>query len=209
MKPLCHRTVYELLVHIDSERADQVRARGCPICGAALHAANYRRKPRGLSVTILRGLDTRRFSFCCSREGCRIRVTPPSVRFLGRRVYLAAIVALVTASRQGPTPSGLRRLKSLLGVDRKTVTRWRRWWQESFPESGCWRLLSGRLVPPVRAHEMPRGLMERFTCEGLLAKLVALLKFVARGDWESRYLSVRQRPAQDGARRRSVRYLSL
>jgi len=33
--------------------------------------------------------------FCCAVDGCRSRATPPSLRFLGRKVYLAAIVVLV------------------------------------------------------------------------------------------------------------------
>ena len=61
-----------------------------------LHSARYPRKPRG-------GLDdlgpdyATRLSFCCAVDGCRRRTTPPSVRYLGRRVYLGAVVVLVTA----------------------------------------------------------------------------------------------------------------
>jgi hypothetical protein len=33
-----------------------------------------------------------RFSFCCAVDGCRSRATPPSLRFLGPKVYIAAIV---------------------------------------------------------------------------------------------------------------------
>jgi len=43
----------------------------------------------------------RRHSFCCAEESCRRRTTPASVRFLGPKVYLGAIVALVTALRHG------------------------------------------------------------------------------------------------------------
>ncbi|NLS97786.1 MAG: hypothetical protein GXX96_37065 [Planctomycetaceae bacterium] len=39
------------------------------------------------------------------RDGCRKRTTPLSVRFLGRKVYLGAVVVLVAAMRQGPSPS--------------------------------------------------------------------------------------------------------
>ena len=35
---------------------------------------------------------SRRFSLCCGRDGCRHRATPPSVRFLGGRVYVGAVV---------------------------------------------------------------------------------------------------------------------
>jgi hypothetical protein len=37
---------------------------------------------------------TQRFSFCCAIDGCRSRATPPSLRFLGRKVYCAAIIVV-------------------------------------------------------------------------------------------------------------------
>ena len=42
-----------------------------------------------------------RLSFCCDRDGCRKRVTPPSVRFLGRKVFLAVAVILISAITKG------------------------------------------------------------------------------------------------------------
>ena len=42
----------------------------------------------------------RRFSLCCGREGCRKRATPPSLRFLGRRVYLCAVVLVASMFAQ-------------------------------------------------------------------------------------------------------------
>jgi len=65
-----------------------------------------------------------RFSFCCDRDGCRKRMTPPSARFLGRKVYLGAVVILISAMRQGPMPRRARELSTLLGVDRATIARW-------------------------------------------------------------------------------------
>ena len=38
-----------------------------------------------------------RFNICCDRACCRKRMTPPSVRFLGRKVYLGAVVILIIA----------------------------------------------------------------------------------------------------------------
>jgi hypothetical protein len=50
---------------------------------------------------LLPGFDvealSRRTSFCCHRDGCRERATPPSVVFLGRRVYAGAAVVLGVA----------------------------------------------------------------------------------------------------------------
>ena len=69
------------------------------------------------------------------RDGCRKRLTPPSVRFLGRKVYLGAIVMLVTAMRQGPTPRRVRELSARFGVDRRTIARWQVFWREHFPQT--------------------------------------------------------------------------
>ena len=56
----------------------------------------YGRKPRGLPDGIDPGpVLPVRFSFCCSVDGCRRRHTPPSVRFLGRKVYLSVMVVLL------------------------------------------------------------------------------------------------------------------
>jgi hypothetical protein len=38
---------FSLLLRIDQDLAQQVRAGGCPWCGGMLHRASYRRKPRG------------------------------------------------------------------------------------------------------------------------------------------------------------------
>ena len=76
------------LQQIDDELAEQVQAGGCPHCGGPLHRASYPRKPRGVPHRQLDERYRRRHSFCCAADGCRRRCTPPSVRFLGRRVYL-------------------------------------------------------------------------------------------------------------------------
>ena len=95
---------WAFLFSIDQDLAEQARQKKCP-CGGCLHRANYPRKPRGGGEDLPQEYDFR-LSFCCEREGCRKRVTPPSVRFLGRKVYLGAVVILVAAMRQGPSPGG-------------------------------------------------------------------------------------------------------
>lgn len=171
--------IYELLLHIDTEYAQSTRETGCPTCGATVHSARYPRKLRGLPAEHLERLDTDRFSFCCSREGCRRRVTPPSVRFLDRRVYLGMVVALVTAVRQGPTPPGLSRLNALVGADRRTILRWRQWWQERFPSSSVWILMKGRLMPMVPDSQIPRGVMDAFSTDCPVQRMLLFLKFLA------------------------------
>jgi hypothetical protein len=72
-----------------------MRRAGCALCCGVLHSARYWRKPRGRACDVGPEHD-RRFSFCCAVDGCRSRATPPSLRFLGRKVYLATIVVLVS-----------------------------------------------------------------------------------------------------------------
>ena len=79
-----------------------------------------------------------RLSFCCDRDGCRKRVTPPSVRFLGRMVYLGAVVIVISAMRQGPSPRRVRELSARFGADRRTIARWQVFWREHFPPISAW-----------------------------------------------------------------------
>jgi len=112
---------YEVLRQVDLDLAGEARAQGCLSCGDRLHRADYDRKPRGGPE----GLPAyvKRFSFCCQREGCRRRLTPPSVRFLGRRVYLATVVVLVAVLRHGLSPGRVDWLHRVLGVSRRTLGR--------------------------------------------------------------------------------------
>jgi hypothetical protein len=89
--PLLDASVFRLLLDVDRDLAAEARAGGCA-CGGPLHAARYRRKPRGGPRGELSAEYSWRESFCCAREECRKPTTPPSVRFLGRRVYVAAVV---------------------------------------------------------------------------------------------------------------------
>jgi hypothetical protein len=172
--------LYGFLIEVDRDLASQAQRSRCRFCGGVLHSACYLRKPRGLPADIDPGPEFPvRFSFCCSADGCRRRHTPPSARFLGRKVYLAVMVALLTAMRQGPTPQGLRTLWDSFGVDRRTLGRWRAWWQTVFPESEFWRRMKARFLPPVPPADLPASLIERFRGESLLARIVRLLTFLS------------------------------
>jgi hypothetical protein len=57
-------------------------------------------------------------------------LTPPSVRFLGRRVWLAVVVTLLCVMVHGASARRARKLREELGVDRRTLERWRRWWRQ-------------------------------------------------------------------------------
>ncbi len=148
------------LFSIDQDLANSTGKKACP-WGGRLHRANYPRKPRG-GPDDLPEQYRQRFSFCCDRDGCRKRVTPPSVRFLGRKVYLAAVVILISAMRQGPSPRRVRELSRLFGADRRTIARWQVFWREHFPRTAFWKVARARLVPVVQIATLPLSLTEAF-----------------------------------------------
>ena len=153
--------VHAVLRHVDEDLAAEQRAAGCPRCGARLHSAQDPRKPRGVPGAWRAQYD-RRLSLCCAREGCRKRATPASVRFLGPKVYVSAVVVLMAALRCGPSPARCRVLEELVGVSRRTIARWRRWWTEKLIDTPFWRAAAGTLMPPVASSQLPAALLERF-----------------------------------------------
>jgi hypothetical protein len=88
------------------------------------------------------------------------------VRFLGRKVYLGAVVILVSAMRQGPTPRRVRELTELFHVDRRTIYRWRDFWNEYFPKTTFWKVARARLVPVFKIVNFPRSLLKAFVRTG-------------------------------------------
>lgn len=169
-------TLFAILPKIDAELAETARVAGCE-CGGVLHRSDYPRKSRGGPAGL--GAEyAARISFCCNRRGCRGRVTPPSVRFLGRKVYLGAVVVLVSAMRNGPTPRRVAELRGLLGVSERTLRRWSAWWRSAFAEGAFWRAAGGRFAPPPPAIDaLPHSLLERFGGDAR-DRLVGVLRFL-------------------------------
>lgn len=129
----------------------------------------------------MRGDHSSRLSFCCA--ACRKRSTSLSVRFLGRRVYLALAVVLVSGSRGASTLTGAR-LGAELGVARQTLQRWQAWWREQFPLTPLWRASCARFMPSVATEQLPGQLIERFggaAHEALLRLLLWLAPVTAAG----------------------------
>ena len=171
---------HDLLLAIDRDLAETCRAEGCEECGGRLHSARYPRKPHGRP----KGLEGRlgpehdqRFSFCCAVDGCRSRETPPSVRFLGRRIFIAAFVVLIAVLREGASDGRLERLSVVVRVDRRTIERWRRWWRETFAATPFWQIARAAFMPPVDQNRLPAALIERFTGDDT-DRLVGLLRFL-------------------------------
>ena len=170
---------WRVLFRFDEDLAAEVRAAGCVHCGAPLHSARYPRKPRGVSRALLGTDYEQRLSFCCAREGCRRRVTPASVRFFGRRVYLGALVVLISALSQGLTVKRRWQLCQQLRLSERTVLRWRRWWREVFPGTPWWRGARGQFVPRVDVARLPGALFERFVAREPAVQLLDMLGFLA------------------------------
>jgi hypothetical protein len=165
----------QLLV-FDRDLAACARAARCWLCGGALHSATYDRKPRGCPGGL--GQEyAERFSFCCAVDGCRKRTTPPSLRFLGRKVYLATVVTLISAMLLGTTPARLARLSAMPGIDRRTLARWRSWWRSTFTDGPFASVAKAALVPPLDIADLPVSLLDRFAGD-IEQKLTALLRFL-------------------------------
>lgn len=171
-------SLYEALWNLDQELAAQARAQGCP-CGGRLHSANYPRKPRGGPPNLDPAYE-RRLSFCCAEEGCRRRTTPPSVRFLGRRVYLGVAVVLMSALYAGLAERHIGQLHRYLKVDTRTLKCWLRWWQQQVPQSTFWQAAMARLLPPIDITTLPVSLLARFNAApDPPAALIAVLRFLS------------------------------
>ena len=178
---MCHTLLHDpklltLLIEADEERAARVRAAGC-FCGGVLHSARYPRKPRGVPPE-LRGVEYRRHSFCCNLDGCRSRHTPQSVFYLGRRVYLGAVMLLATAMRCEVSGRALQRLCEVFGVPRATLDRWRLWWNRDLLATPFWKVAAGRFMPPL-AEALPASLLARFTATDPAAQLLDAVRFLA------------------------------
>ena len=147
--------LHTFLLTIDQDLASQWRDRGCPKCGRKLHCADFPRKPRGCPASA-RELYAQRLSFDCSN--CRKRVTPPSARFIERRLYVAAVVALVCP--RGPEHRSW--LCDKLKVSPNTVKRWRQWWEQTFISTAMWSLKRTDYAPPVYEAGLSGSAIPRF-----------------------------------------------
>lgn len=164
--------LHVFLEQVDEDFAAEVQSMGCQHCGGVLHRGDYSRKPRGGPSW------DRRYSFCCSRDGCRKRATPPSVRFLGRKVYVGIVVVLVSAMLHGPSDRRLKRLQQELSIDRRTLKRWREWWTEIFVQSALFKAKRGRFIGRMGEGRMPLELVEAFGAH-VIDGMVKLMKFLS------------------------------
>jgi hypothetical protein len=147
------------------------------LCKGVYHSAPYPRKPRGIRPEAEEFYSSR-FSFCCSR--CRLRFTPESIRFLGRKIYVAFFIMLMLYPPAETIQQNLIKLppKSLAPI---TLRRWFLWWHIIVPKSSIWKKLVGLLLANIENVFLPIFLMDQFTREhcDLKKSLFAMLEFIS------------------------------
>jgi len=176
---LTDASFFQSLVVFDEQLAIQTQQAGCPLCEGRLDRADYPRKPRGGPSDL--GPDySKRASLCCARDGCRRRATPFSVRFLGRRVYLGAIVVLATILAHGLTGKRLAQLREQISdtLSARTIEHWRQWWREIFPETRFWKGHKARFKSPVEKGFLPGSLLDCFSGDDMGHRVRRLLQFI-------------------------------
>jgi hypothetical protein len=169
---------YDALLQIDKELAADARDKGCPSCGGSLHSACYPRKMQD-SYLLTSKNRIMRFSFCCRVDGCRHRVTPRSVRFLGRKRYLSVAVVIVSAMSHGLTQKRADELAKLIGVSLRTISRWQTWWQETVSNTGFWQHRKSLIMTPLNPAKLCRDLVEYFTAQCAETGMMNLLRFLS------------------------------
>lgn len=174
---MCHALLrdpafFRLLTQIDAEFAMEARHDRCSKCAGPLHVGDFPRKPRGCPASV-RDEYSRRLSFTCG--WCDSRTTPASVRFLGRRVYVAVALMLMSS----PAGSVARALAEEFSLPARTLKRWRIWWQRDFQRTSFWQSVRERFVPQVAAEALPQSLLERFQGPTCHERLEQLLRFVS------------------------------
>ena len=169
------RELFARLLAIDAEVASRTRAAGCTHCKGPLCVGDYERKPRGALFAVAGEVFTRRYSFCCAREGCRLRTTPPSLRFLGRKVYLEGAILIACAIAAGEERA--RAIRNATGVAARTVRRWQSWWRTAFAASALWVELRSR-VPTLDVAALPGAMMALFDGPTSEDKLVLAMRFL-------------------------------
>ena len=100
------------------------------------------------------------------------------MRFLGRKVYWGVVVVLMAAMEQGVKPARVEVLRERLGIDRRTLERWRTWWLATFVESRFWKEARAQFMPVLCHKTLPWSLCKAFGIDRLdrLLKLLRLLR---------------------------------
>lgn len=154
--------LFEFIQEIEKDSESRAFNQACGHCNGKLDRASFRRKVRGVPIGF-EDAFTLRPSFCCRVDGCRKRLTPVQLRFLGRKVYVSAIVLIAAAMTQGLNPKRLCDIQQELGIPPRTVRRWLVFWREIFPFKKAWIYQRGNVMPPIDESDLPLTLLLRLS----------------------------------------------
>lgn len=182
-KVLKNESLFWDLYKIDLATAKLYRKKQCPHCQGPLHYANYPRKPRGEPEGLPEEYFVR-FSLCCGKEGCRRRLTPPSCRFLGKKVYwYAAILTIVSDWQNKIQNMTISELAGKMGISRNTLKRWIYFFKNTFPVSFQWKKIRGRVSTIVKNDCLPGSLIHFYLQQqsNIEKALISCLNFLSQG----------------------------
>lgn len=86
------------------------------------------------------------------------------------------VVLLVPVLRDGGGAEGLRRV---VGVSRRTIRRWQRWWREGFARSRVWLGVHARMARPVASETLPGSLLGAMVGSDPGERVVAVLRLLS------------------------------
>jgi len=142
----------EFAIKIDIELSQKARIKSCPHCGGTLHSARYQRKGRIVDGVTLPEDWGSFHSLCCSSEGCRKRVRPPSMRYAGRSPFSSSLFLLAELIQSGGSARAMTALSKELNISERTLRRWMLLWKKLYNTSKWWRkiaslwMLSGKML---------------------------------------------------------------
>ena len=123
---------------LDLKLAAEARRKGCVYCKGILHSAAYFRSPRHSQVTG----KVKFYGLCCSKEGCRRRTRPKSIRFAGKSPYNTSFFLFLRLLSSGPSKRNCLALSRELSISLSTTKRWICCWRRIESNSVWWRTLS-------------------------------------------------------------------
>jgi len=96
------------------------------------------------------------------------------------------VVVLVSAMLHGVSEARVQRLREALGIDKRTLERWRAWWVETFVSGDFWRAQRSRFMPSIDEGLLPFTLVEAFDTGGWegLVKLMRFLSPITTSSWK-------------------------
>ena len=202
---LADATFHNLLLACDRDLADTARAGRCSLCGGVLHSATYPRKPRGRperesSGPSMTGASASAvLSMVAARERRRRRCASSAPRSTSPRSSCSS-----RSCGTALAPKRVQRMNEAVGVDRRTVERWRRWWRDNFTATPFWQIARAAFMPPVEHERLPGSLLDRFGDDSADASSRCCASSLPSPEAEPRSIVVFLDPQRDARRRPSI-----